>query len=82
MPDATLPLLFSISGNAEITATANANPSDMESFSAEPGQKKAQHKTFRGKCLIVVRPLGKPGKITVKAEAQGLTAGQVVIETQ
>jgi beta-galactosidase len=82
VPDATLPLLFSMSGNGEITATGNANPSDMESFSAEPGQKKSQHKTFRGKCLIVVRPLGKPGKITVKAEAEDLTPGQVVIDTQ
>ncbi len=76
VPDATIPLQFKVSGNGEIAATANANPADMESF------QKPEHKTFRGKCLVIVRPKGKAGKIILKAEGEGLMAGEVVIETK
>ncbi len=76
VPDATIPLQFKVSGNGEIAATANANPADMESF------QKPEHKTFRGKCLVIVRPKGKAGKIILRAEGEGLMAGEVVIETK
>lgn len=74
VPDATLPLHFSTSGNGEIIATASACPNCMESF------QKPEHKTFEGKCLIIVRPKGNAGKITLKAEGEGLQADEVVIE--
>ncbi|HEY1872712.1 MAG TPA: DUF4982 domain-containing protein, partial [Chitinophagaceae bacterium] len=76
VPDAVLPLHFTIEGDGEIIATANANPSDMESF------QKPQHKTFCGKALIIVRPKGKAGKMILKAEGEGLSAGQVMIESK
>ena len=76
VPNAALPLHFSISGSGEIIATGNANPSDMESM------QKPQHETFEGKCLIIIRPKGNAGKIMLKAEGEGLTAGEVVIETE
>ena len=76
VPDAVVPLRFSVTGNAEIAAIANASPNDMESFQS------AQHKTFRGKCLIIVRPKGKAGKIILKAETTVLSGGEVVIETR
>ena len=75
VPDA-LPIRFRITGNGEIIATANANPSGMESFQ-KPG-----HKTFQGKCLAIVRPKGNAGKIILRAEAEGLAAGEAVIETR
>lgn len=75
VPDAVLPLHFGIKGAGEIIATANANPSDMESF------QQPQHKTFRGKCLIIVRPNGKGGTIKLKAEAEGLKGDEVAIKT-
>jgi beta-galactosidase len=73
VPNAVLPLRFSISGNGEIIATGNANPSDAESM------QQPQHKTFEGKCLIIIHPKGNAGTIKLKAEAEGLTAGEVVI---
>ncbi|HEV8282813.1 MAG TPA: glycoside hydrolase family 2 TIM barrel-domain containing protein [Chitinophagaceae bacterium] len=82
VPDAIIPLHFSITGNGEIAATASASPNDMQSFSAGPSGQKPQHKTFRGKCLIIVRPKGNAGKIILKAEGEGLRAGEVVIETK
>ena len=76
VPDAMLPLDFSVAGMGEIIATANGDPSDMESF------QQPRHKTFRGKCLIIVRPRGKAGRIELQANAKGLKAGKVVIETE
>ena len=76
VPDAVIPLRFSITGNGEIAATANASPNDMQSF------QRPQHRTFRGKCLVIVRPKGKSGKIRLKAEGDGLIADEIVIEAR
>ena len=76
VPDAIIPLHFTITGNGEIAATASASPNDMQSF------QKPDHRTFRGKCLIIVRPKGKAGKITLRAEGAGFTAAELVIETK
>ncbi len=73
VPYAEVPLNFNIEGNGKIIATGNANPGDMESM------QQPQHKTFRGKCLVIVRPDGKSGNVTLKAAGNGLTPGQVVI---
>jgi beta-galactosidase len=48
----------------------------MESF------QQPQHKTFRGKALVIIRPKGKPGKIILKAEGDGLDSGQLSLETR
>ncbi|MBO9684707.1 MAG: DUF4982 domain-containing protein, partial [Flavisolibacter sp.] len=76
VPDAPVPLQFSIEGNGEIAATASASPNDMQSF------QKREHRTFRGKCLVIVRPKDKGGKIIVKAKGEGLSEGQVIIEAK
>jgi len=75
VPDAILPLQFTISGNGEIAATGSANPSDIQSF------KKPEHRTFRGKFLIIIRPKGAAGKIKLTARGDGLTGSDLVIET-
>ena len=76
VPDAELPLHFSIGGNGEIIATGNADPAGMASM------QQPQHKTFRGKCLVIVRPKGKSGSIILKAKTAGLAPAQVVISTK
>jgi len=76
VPDAELLLHFNVSGNGEIIATGNANPSDAASM------QQPQHKTFRGKCLAIVRPVNKPGAITLKATADGLTSAQIIITSR
>ncbi|MEO5944498.1 MAG: DUF4982 domain-containing protein, partial [Ferruginibacter sp.] len=76
VPDAIIPLQFSVEGNGEITATASASPNDMQSF------QKPEHRTFRGKCLVIVRPKDRAGKIILKAKAEGFTNEQIVIETK
>ena len=76
VPDAIVPLQFSAEGAGKIIAAGNANPSDMESF------QQPQHKTFRGKCLVIVQPNGKAGKIKLKAEGRGLESGQLTITSE
>ncbi len=76
IPNTELLLHFSISGNGEIIATGNANPSDVASM------QQPQHKTFDGKCLVIVRPKGNAGKIILKAEAKGLKEAQIIINTE
>ena len=76
VPGASIPLQFSIAGNGEIAATASASPNDMQSF------QKPEHRTFRGKCLVIVRPKGKVGKIILQAKGGGLAEGQIVIEAK
>jgi beta-galactosidase len=76
VPDAELLLHFNIKGNGEIIATGNANPTDMESM------QQPQHKTFRGKCLVIVRPDGRIGKVTLKATGNGLKDASIQIITR
>ena len=76
VPGASIPLQFSIEGNGEIMATASASPNDMQSF------QKTEHRTFRGKCLVIVRPKGNGGKIIIKAKGDGLSEGQAIIEAK
>ena len=72
VPDAIIPLTFSIEGEGKIIATANANPSDMESF------QQPKHKTFRGKALIIIQPKGKAGTARLRATGNGLKAHEIV----
>ena len=76
VPADSVPLKFSITDNGEIAATASANPNDMQSF------QKPEHRTFRGKCLVIVRPKGKSGEIILKANGDRLMEGQIIIETK
>jgi beta-galactosidase len=76
VPGASIPLQFSIEGKGEIVAAASASPHDMQSF------QKPEHRTFRGKCLVIVRPKGGVGKVTLKAKSDGLADGQLLIEVR
>jgi beta-galactosidase len=66
VPDAVVPVSFSVSGVGEIAAVGNANPKDVASF------RELSRDTFHGTCVAVVRPVGKPGAIEVRADSPGL----------
>jgi beta-galactosidase len=76
VPDAQVPVRFSISGPGELAAQASSSPNDATSFH-EP-----ERKTFEGRCLAILRPKGDAGKITLKAEADGLKPTSIVINTR
>jgi beta-galactosidase len=73
VPDAVIPVNFSISGPAELAAVGTANPKDVQSF------RSLRPKTFHGKCLAIVRPKGGGGAVTVQALADGLPAAGIVV---
>ena len=49
VPNAEIPVEFEIEGNCKLQAVGNGNPTDMKSF------QQPSVKTFRGKCLLIVR---------------------------
>jgi beta-galactosidase len=67
---------FSLSGPGEIVATDNGDATSHVSFQAK------EREAYNGLVLAIVRARpGAPGRLTLKAEADGLAPAQVVIET-
>ncbi len=64
--DDDMKLNISVSGEGTIAASGNSAPDDMESF------RSLTPKTFRGRALVILRPSGKPGTMTLKVSADGL----------
>jgi beta-galactosidase len=74
VPDATVPVSFSISGAAALEAVGTANPKDVWSF------RRPRPRTFHGKCLAIVRPNGAAGSVTLRAQAEGLSSATITIQ--
>ncbi len=73
VPDGDMEVQFQLKGTGEIVAVGNANPKDMHSF------QKPECYLFRGKCLAIVRPTGKKGKIVLTATAGSSISNSVSI---
>jgi len=76
VPNSNLPVEFSINGAGELAAIGNANPSEMASFH------QPKRNTFRGKCLVILRPKGDAGDITLEAKSPGLQPAKIVVVTK
>ena len=76
VPNATVPVEFSISGAGELAAVGNANPSEMASFH------QPIRNTFRGKCLVILRPKGDAGDITLEAKSRGLQSAKIIVMSE
>lgn len=59
-------IFFTIKGEGAIEAVGSGNPASDE------GYKGKQRMTYRGQCLVVVKSNGKPGEITLRAQADNL----------
>ena len=69
VPDAKVPVKFSIEGPGEIVATDNGDETDFDDF------RKPRRRTFNGWAQVIVRAKkGAAGKVSVKAESMGLAA--------
>lgn len=73
VPDAALPVNFTIGGDCTLAGVENGNPTDMKSFQTP------KVTSFKGKCLVVLRPTGKSGKIKLTAESVGLEKAEIEI---
>jgi beta-galactosidase len=76
VPNADIPVHFTVTGAGELAATGSPAPNDASSFHLPV------RKTYQGRCLAILRPQGDAGKITLKAEADGLKAATVVVKTR
>jgi beta-galactosidase len=76
VPTAAIPIHFTISGAGELAATGSSAPNDASSFHAP------LRKTYEGRALVILRPTGETGKITLKAEADGLKSATTKIQTK
>ena len=76
VPDAAIPVRFTVTGAGELAATGSPAPNDASSFH------RPIRKTCQGRCLAILRPKGDSGKITLKAEADGVKAATLVITTR
>jgi beta-galactosidase len=74
VPNADVPVRFSVKGKGELAAVGNANPSEMRSF------RKPECSTFQGRCIAILRPTGVAGAVTLKAEAEGLVPASATIQ--
>ncbi len=75
VPNAKNELKFSIEGQGKIVATDNGDATNMVSFGSH------QRAAFNGLCLVIVKSSGT-GSFTIKASANGLQAGSVVVNLQ
>ena len=76
IPNADIPVRFSVTGAGELAAQGNGSPNTPASFRAP------LRRTFEGRCLVILRPNGVPGSIQLKAEAEGLEASQITVTTR
>jgi beta-galactosidase len=76
VPNAAVPVQFSISGNGELAGVGNANPADMAGF------KQLRRSLFRGRCLVILRPKGAGGDIVLEAKAEGLEPAKITVHTK
>ncbi len=76
VPDAQNRVWLRISGEGTLAGTGNASPVDMKSF------RSLSPKLFSGKALAIIRPGGAPGKIRLRARAEGLPETEIILTTQ
>jgi beta-galactosidase len=76
VPNAEIPVRFSVTGVGELAAQGNSSPNTPASF------RTPFCKTFEGRCLAILRPLGSRGKIQLKVEADGLGSSQITLTTR
>lgn len=76
VPHASNRIQFKIDGEASIIAVDNGDPLNEESFDSP------SRKVFNGKCLVIVKSNGKPGQLTLTAEAEGLEEAEITVLTR
>ncbi len=67
---------FSIAGDAEIAGVGNANPMNTESYQMP------RCKTWKGKCLVIIKAGKTSGKMILTANSAGLKSDKITISTR
>ena len=67
---------FSVSGDAEIVGVGNANPLSLESYQQQ------KRKTWKGKCLVIIKAGKKAGSISLFAKSTGMNPSKIILESK
>ena len=74
VPDAdNIVVNFGVTGSGMIAGVGSGDPRDMSSF------QQPKKKAYQGICLVIIRPETIPGKINVRATAEGLKEASLLI---
>ena len=76
LPDADNLVSCEITGPAKIIGVENGDILDLSPHKVNC------RKTFKGKCLLLVKAADQPGTIEIKATSNGLKSGQVKIQSK
>jgi beta-galactosidase len=74
VPDAVDSVRFAVEGPAEIVAVANADPKTTAPYRGR------EHRLWRGRALVILRPTGPVGVIVLHAIADGVKSGKVAVQ--
>src|SRR5205085_9418399 len=69
-------ITFTIVGDAKIIGVHNANPISLESF------QQPKRKTWKGRCLVVIKAGKTAGDIILQAKGSGLTPAEIKITAE
>ena len=75
IPNADIPVSFTIEGEGELAAAGNGSPNQMTSF------KQPRCHLYHGKALVILRSSKQAGKIILKAESGSLSMALIEINT-
>ncbi|KHL24758.1 beta-galactosidase [Croceibacterium mercuriale] len=73
VPDAGNLVRFIVQGRGQVIGVGNGNPTSVEADVA------SERHAFNGLCQAIVRVGNRPGTVVVRAEADGLQAGEVTL---
>jgi beta-galactosidase len=76
LPDASNLVHFKLAGPGELAGVGSGTPNVAESF------RQPRHTAYHGRCLAILRPLGPTGNLTLRAEADGLSAAEVTVRVE
>jgi beta-galactosidase len=76
VPQDSIKIKLTLSGNGELIATGNGSPTDMNSVN------KQIIRSYNGRCQAIVRPFETTGTIILKAESEGLKTQQLELHIQ
>ncbi|SFP84261.1 glycoside hydrolase family 2 TIM barrel-domain containing protein [Parafilimonas terrae] len=73
-PEANMPLTFNVSGAGTIAGVGNADPTSVESNQSN------KRKTWRGKCLLIVKSGKQKGEIHITATSGNIKSRELIIK--
>ncbi|WP_408589170.1 glycoside hydrolase family 2 TIM barrel-domain containing protein [Novosphingobium sp.] len=74
VPDAAVPLTFTVTGAGQLRAAGSANPYGIESF------QDARTRSYHGTALAIIQPGGRRGDAVIKVTSPGLKAAVTTIQ--